>query len=257
MSATNTSASPTVSNRYGFAAEGLRPAETTTPPSSCVIRTSAMRSPSRVTRQEVAGAAATSGAVDMTSVSAVATARASPERGIYAGRKTQEIHAEPGCRPKAGTRYLNRYLVPGSGGADACELFGGGDAGRDLRDAVVPHRSHALLARRRVDQVARRLLGGERLEPRAHLEELEHADSSLVAGVPAARAAVAAVEERPLELLDAVLGDVQRDELLTGRAVRLGAVRAQLAGEPLRQDGRDGRAGDERLDAHFVEARER
>ena len=51
--------------------------------------------------------------------------------------------------------------------------------------------------------------------------------------------------------------DAQRDQLVGRDLVRLGAVRAELAREPLREHGRDGRAGDERLDAHLVQARDR
>ena len=42
-----------------------------------------------------------------------------------------------------------------SGGADAGELFGGGEAGGDLVDAVLPHRAHSFCARRLGDHVAR------------------------------------------------------------------------------------------------------
>ena len=117
--------------------------------------------------------------------------------------------------------------------------------------------THALVARRFGDHVARRLLRRELLEPRAHLEELEHADAAAVARVAAPRATALAIEERALHLLRADLVDVQRQELLGRDLVRLRAVRAELAREPLREHRRDGGAGDERLDAHLVQARER
>ena len=51
--------------------------------------------------------------------------------------------------------------------------------------------------------------------------------------------------------------DAQLGELGLGRLVRLAAVRAELPREALREHGRDRRAGEERLDAHLAEARDR
>ena len=51
--------------------------------------------------------------------------------------------------------------------------------------------------------------------------------------------------------------DARLDQLLGARRVHLAAVGAELAGEPLREDRRHGRRGQERLDAHLVQPRER
>ena len=74
---------------------------------------------------------------------------------------------------------------------------------------------------------------------RAHLEELEDADAALVARLAAARAAALLVEERRLRASSRPLVDVEGEQLVPRRLVRLGAVRAELAREPLREHGRD------------------
>src|SRR5215831_19968467 len=90
---------------------------------------------------------------------------------------------------------LSGYFRP-SDGADAAELFDRRDAGGDLRDAVLPHRPHARLECGALDHLARRPLGGEQFQVLVHPQQLEDADTALVARVAAARAAVLAAEGR-------------------------------------------------------------
>src|SRR5712692_10860815 len=71
----------------------------------------------------------------------------------------------------------------------AGQLFDGRQPGRDLRDAVVPERAHALRDRRALELLAARLRGGEAFQRLAHLEQLIDADPALVAGLVTARAA--------------------------------------------------------------------
>src|SRR2546425_4080430 len=80
----------------------------------------------------------------------------------------------------------------------AGQLFDGRQPGRDLRDAVVPERAHALRDRRALELLAARLRGGEALQRLAHLEQLIDADPALVAGLVTARAAALAVEGHPV-----------------------------------------------------------
>src|SRR4051812_19524605 len=96
------------------------------------------------------------------------------------------IPPTPGSRSPAGPHPTRLPPARPSGGADADELFDRRDAGRELREAVVPHRPHALLDGGALDLLARRLGGGELLEPLAHREQLEDADAA-----PIARAATA------------------------------------------------------------------
>src|SRR5437763_1051690 len=110
-------------------------------------------------------------------------------------------------------------------------------------DAVLPHRPHALFDGSTLDLLARRLLGRELLEALAHREELEDADPPAVARLPAAGAPVAAVEGGTHEGGLHFLGQMEPPELVGGRRVRLGTVRAQLPRQALREDGGHGRTG--------------
>src|SRR5439155_17242702 len=100
-----------------------------------------------------------------------------------------------------------------------------------------------------------RLPGCERRKLLLHRQELEDADAAAVAGLAAADAAVAA-EQLGLAVAE-LLGDARSKELILVRHVELLAVLAEPPREPLRQDAGDGRAGQERLDAHLVQPRER
>src|SRR5262249_37579974 len=125
-----------------------------------------------------------------------------------------------------------RTSVRSSERADARELFDGRDPGRDLADAVFPHRVHALLDGGALDLLARRLGGRKLLEALAHLEQLKNADAAAVAGLPAAGAPVAAQEGRSHQFGHPLLAQLQPAQLLRGGRVGLCAVRAQLSGEP-------------------------
>src|SRR5436305_4902830 len=116
---------------------------------------------------------------------------------------------------------------------DARELFDRGQARRDLGDAVVPERPHALLHRGSLELLAARLLRGERLERLAHRQELEDPDPALVTGLVASRAPALAVEDHPVRLRRDVRRDARLDELLDRRRIHLAAVRAELAPEAL------------------------
>src|SRR5581483_1180819 len=140
---------------------------------------------------------------------------------------------------------------------DARELFDAREAGGDLGETVVPHRLHAARQRRPLDLLARRVTRGERREILGHREELVDPDSPLVPGLVAARAAALPVEDGAVARGGDVGRDACRDQLVDRRLVHLAAVRAELAREPLREDAGHGGAGEERLDAHLVQARER
>src|SRR5262245_66626227 len=90
-----------------------------------------------------------------------------------------------------------------------------------------------------------------------HDEELEHADAALVTRLAAPRAALPAIERCARERLRNVGREAVAQELVDRRVVHLAAVGAELPREALREDGGDGGAGQERLDTHLVQARDR
>src|SRR5579884_652388 len=149
-----------------------------------------------------------------------------------------------------GVRHRSKRDWRRSDRADAGELFGGRDAAQHLLDAVLPHRPHALFAGRAGDLLAGCLLGGELLEPFAHLEELEDAHAAAVAGLTAARTPSLAVEREAFLLRELTTGH-QSLELLRRGLVGLRALRAELAREPLGEHRRHGGAGEERLHTHL------
>src|SRR6476646_5384480 len=140
---------------------------------------------------------------------------------------------------------------------DAGELFERGEPGGDLGEAVVPERPHALFDRGALDLLAARLRGGHRLEVLAHHEQLVDADPALVAGLAAAGTAFLAVEDDAVRRGRDLRRDARLDDLVGGRRVHLAAVRAELAGVAGREHRRDCGAGEERLDAHLVQACDR
>ena len=76
-------------------------------------------------------------------------------------------------------------------------------------------------------------------------------------GLVAARATLLAVEDRAVRRSRDLLRHPRLEQIGLRRRVRLAAVGAELARESLREHGRDRRAGQERLDAHLAEARDR
>src|SRR4029077_15973396 len=72
-----------------------------------------------------------------------------------------------------------------------------------------------------------------------------------------ARTAFLAIEGHAVTRCGYVGRDPRRDHLVNGRRVHLAALRAELAGEALREHTGDGGAREERLDAHLVQARQR
>src|SRR5207245_1261559 len=95
---------------------------------------------------------------------------------------------------------------------NAGELFERGQARDDLLDPVAPERHHAGAHRRPLELLVARLPRSERRQLFIHLEELEDADAALVAGLPAAHAAVA--PEQFGLAVPQLVGDVRAVELL-------------------------------------------
>src|SRR3989442_2034784 len=114
---------------------------------------------------------------------------------------------------------------------NAGELFDRGQAGGDLRQAVVPEGSHALADRRPLDVLAARLRDREALELLAHGQELVNADPPLVAGLVASRATLLAVEDHPVAGRGDLGGDARLQQLVDGWGVHLAAVCAELSGQ--------------------------
>src|SRR4029077_15507969 len=124
-----------------------------------------------------------------------------------------------------------------------------------LLDAIGPEGAHTPVQRRPLELLVTRLPRGEGRQLFIHRQELENADPAGVAGLPTADTAVAA-EELGLAVPE-LLGDARPEELFLARRIELLAVLAKPACEALSEHAGDGRAGQERLDAHLVQARER
>src|SRR5262245_28271517 len=104
-----------------------------------------------------------------------------------------------------------------SSGNHSCKLFDGREAAHDLADSVVPDRAHAGSHRRLLDLVARRSTGGQLLELVVHDQELEDADSALVARLRAPGAADLAVEACAEELAGLLGREARSEERRVGK----------------------------------------
>src|SRR5205085_10297509 len=101
------------------------------------------------------------------------------------------------------------------------QLFDRRQPRRNLRQAVVPERPHALGNRRTLDVLAARLRHRKALHRLAHLEQLVDADPALVARLPAPWAAALAVERHPVRGCRDLRGHARVQELVNGRRVEL------------------------------------
>src|SRR6266545_5831840 len=140
---------------------------------------------------------------------------------------------------------------------DPGELFEGRQPRRDLRQAIIPEHLHPGLERRPLDVLAACVLGGETAQILRHDHELVDADTAFVASLVAPWTASLAIEADTVCRSGLIGREASVEHLLPGDHVHLGAVRAELADEPLSENGRDRGAREEGLDPHLVQTSER